>query len=134
MRMHGSNTHCEVEERAGKKNATSGKAGFSRLLSGSRVMVPLLLLLAGSSRRFLRGRCEDEGGIAGMFVCYRNMVGITSWTPSVALRKMCPIYCLVVTSLKGRSRPDVQIPTICLLPSIISSSNVQLGPREVHRE
>lgn len=55
MRMHGRRIHCDVEARAGQKNATRGKAGFSRLVCASMAMVPFELLLAVSGLRFFRG-------------------------------------------------------------------------------
>jgi hypothetical protein len=64
--MHGSKSHCDVDvPLTGQKKATKEKAGFSRFEIGSRVRVPLELLVAASCRRFLRGRCE-ELGVGGM--------------------------------------------------------------------
>ena len=74
IRMHGKRTHCEVEvPRAGQKKATRGKAGLSLLEIGSSVTVPLELLVEVSGFRFLRGRCDELGGILGRRSCYRRI-------------------------------------------------------------
>lgn len=74
MRMQGKRIHCEVDARAGQKNATSGKAGFSRLVSESMIMVPLEPLVVASAFRFLRGLWDDLGDcILKRDQCYRGI-------------------------------------------------------------
>lgn len=69
IRMQGNRTHCEVElPRAGQKKAASGNAGFSFLVIASIVVVPLELLVTVSAFRFLRGRCDEDGGMLGWVI------------------------------------------------------------------
>jgi hypothetical protein len=57
MRIHGRVTHSVCVPLAGQKKATRGKAGFSRVVVASIVIVPLELL--GLADLFFLGRWED---------------------------------------------------------------------------